>query len=79
MFNFKITKFEKFFSFQKIRILMRVENSKLHKSIKRNINFFINKDTGSTIHPKISPTFYTKKHMNLHDWKDLEKSSRSIF
>ena len=71
----KSKKFEKIFSFPKIGILMRVENSKLHKSIKRNINFFINKDTGSIqIHPKISPSvLYKRAHgsgMTGKTWKN---------
>ena len=57
-------KFSKIFSFPKIGVLMRVENKKSHKAIKKNINFYINKETGTVqIYPKVNPKIlYNKGH-----------------
>ena len=56
--------FIKIFSVKKVGIYMRTEKRKNHSPIKRNINYFINKNTGTVqINPKIDvKLLYKKSH-----------------
>ena len=72
--------FNKIFSFPKIGVLMRVEKNKSHKSVKKKINFYINKITGTVqIHPKVNPRIlYNKPHGSGTTGKTWKKHHESF-
>ena len=73
-------KFKKLFSIPKIGIFMRTERIMHHNPKKKQINYFINKDTGTVqISPKINPAILYKKDHGSGTVGVTWKKHHSIF